>query len=120
MTSGDAFEVFYPKILRIMGKLMTLIPIRGNALGLAMIVATGLIAGVGALLLHLDDALVMIAVGVALIVMDLLIRLTVRQAQGWLTRPEFGGYLFFVPIWVVGIAIILINLINVFVVRAGA
>ncbi len=100
-----------------MGMLMTLIPIRGNALGLAMIVVTGLMAGVGALLLHLSDAVVMIAVGTALIVMDLIIRLTVRTAAGWLTGPQFGGYFFFVPVWVVGLVIILVNLINTFVLR---
>jgi hypothetical protein len=60
----------------------------------------------------------MIAVGTALIGMDLIIRLTVRTAQGWLTRPQFGGYFFFVPVWAVGLAIILVNLINTFVLRA--
>jgi hypothetical protein len=91
---------------------MTLLPIRGNALGLAMVVATGAIAGLGSLVFHLADALVMGAVGIALIVMDLLIRLRFRAAGGWLTKSEFGGYFFFVPMWVLGIVIIIVNVVN--------
>jgi hypothetical protein len=91
---------------------MTLLPIRGNALGLAMIVATGAIAGIGGLALKLPDAVVMGAVGAALIAMDLLIRLRFRPAAGWLTQRQFGGYLFFIPVWVVGIVIILANIVN--------
>ena len=91
---------------------MTILHIRGNALGLAMIVVTGAIAGVGGLVLHLADAIVMGAVGLALIAMDLLIRLSSRTAPGWLTRREFGGNLFFLPIWVVGLVVIAANIVN--------
>jgi hypothetical protein len=94
---------------------MTLIPIRGNALGLAMVVVTGLVAGLGSFVFRLGDALVMGSVGVALIAMDLLIRLRARPAAGWLTRSENGGYFFFVPVWVVGIVMIIVNIINVFI-----
>ncbi len=91
---------------------MTLLPIRGNALGLAMIVATGAIAGIGSLAFKLGDALVMLSVGGALIVMDLLVRLRFRPATGWLTQSQFGGSLFVAPVWGVGILIIVINIVN--------
>ena len=94
---------------------MTLIPIRGNGLGLAMVVATGVVAGLGSLVFRLGDALVMGAVGVALIAMDLLIRLRARPAHGWLTRSEHGGYLFFVPVWVVGVVMVGVNIMNALV-----
>jgi hypothetical protein len=94
---------------------MTLIPIRGNALGLAMVVVTGMIAGLGSLVFRLDDALVMMSVGAALIAMDVLIRLRARPAAGWLTQSQFGGYFFFAPVWVVGLVIIAVNVINVLV-----
>ncbi len=92
---------------------MTLIPIRGNALGLAMVVVTGVIAGVGSLVFRLGDALVMMSVGAALIAMDVLIRLRARPAAGWLTQRQFGGYFFFAPVWVVGVVIIAVNIISV-------
>lgn len=93
---------------------MTLLPIRGNALGLAMIVVTGAIAGIGGLVFKLADALVMISVGIALIVMDMLIRLRSRPAPGWLTNSQFGGFLFFVPMWGVGLLMIIVNLVSTF------
>mgnify|MGYP000942245792 CR=1 FL=1 len=92
-----------------------MLPIRGNALGLAMLVVTGAIAAVGGLVLQLGDALVMIAVGGALIVMDLAVRWRVRPAPGWLMQSHAGGYLFFVPVWVAGGVVILINVINALV-----
>ena len=91
---------------------MTLLRIRGNALGIAMLVATGAIAGIGGLVLKLGDAIVMISVGAALILMDLLIRFRSRPVAGWLTQSQFGGYLFFLPIWGAGILVIVINIVN--------
>ncbi len=93
---------------------MTLIPMRGNGLGLAMVVATGLVAGLGSFVFRLGDALVMSAVGVALIAMDLLIRLRARPAPSWLTQSQYGGYLFCAPVWVVGLVIIAVNVISAF------
>ena len=93
---------------------MTLLHLRGNALGLAIIVITGAIAGIGSLVFQLADALVMMSVSGALIVMDVLIRLRFRPAMGWLTQSQFGGFLFFVPVWGVGVLIIVINLVNTF------
>jgi hypothetical protein len=92
-----------------------LVHIRGNGLGMAMVVATGLIAGLGSLVLKLSDALVMLAVGVALIAMDLIVRLFYRQVPGWLMKREYGGYFFFVPVWILGVVVIAVNLVNVFI-----
>jgi hypothetical protein len=92
---------------------MSLLSIRGNTLGLAMIVATGAIAGLGGLVLKLPDALVMSAVGGALIVMGVIIRWRARPAPGWLTQSQFGGYLFFVPAWGTGLVIMVANVISV-------
>jgi hypothetical protein len=100
--------------------MMTLLRIRGNALGFAMIVASALVAGVGGFVLHLADAPVMIGVGISLILMDLFIRLRSRPAPGWLTQSQWGGYLFFVPVWVVGIVMIVVNIVNLFVNSSGS
>lgn len=89
-----------------------MLPIRGNALGLAMVVLTGGIAAVGAFVLQLGDALVMGAVGGALVVMDGLVRWRSRPAPGWLTQSFAGGFLFFAPVWIVGVVIIIANVIN--------
>lgn len=94
---------------------MTWLPLRGNALGLAMIVVTGAIAGLGSLALHLPDLVVMLGVGGALVVMDLLIRWMARPARGWLLQSQFGGYLFVAPAWGVGLLIIAANLAAQFI-----
>jgi hypothetical protein len=98
---------------------MSLLHIRGNALGFAMVVASALVAGVGGLVLHLADTPVMFGVGVSLILMDLFIRLRARPAPGWLTQSQWGGYFFFVPVWVVGIVMIVVNIVNLFVNSSG-
>lgn len=91
---------------------MSFLSIRGNALGLMMFVAGGVIAGVGSFVLRLGDVPVMLMVGVALITMDLLFRVRVRPAPGWLMQPQFGGFLLFVPVWIAGLAVIGINIVN--------
>lgn len=91
-----------------------MIRVRGNVLGFAMMVASALVAGVGGLVLRLADPLVMMGVGLALVLMDLLIRWRSRSTAGWLTQRQLGGYLFFAPVWVVGILVIVINVVNWF------
>lgn len=86
--------------------------IRGNALGVAMFVAGGVIAGIGGFVFKLGDAPTMIMVGIALILMDLIIRLRVRSQPGWLMSKQLGGYFFFVPVWILGIFVVVINVLN--------
>ncbi|MCA0455123.1 MAG: hypothetical protein LCI00_14205 [Chloroflexi bacterium] len=85
--------------------------INGNRLGILMFVVAALVAGAGSLLLKLPDPVTMIAVGVALIGMDSIVRLRSRATSGWLMHKELGGYLYFIPVWVAGIVVIVINLI---------
>jgi len=92
-----------------------MIPVYGNALGLAMIVVSAAVAGAGSLLLRLSDALVMGAVGTALILMDMGVRGMRRREPGWLTRSHLGGYLYIAPIWVVGLVVIAVNAVNLFI-----
>jgi hypothetical protein len=89
-----------------------MIPIQGNGLGLLMFVVAALIAGVGGFLLKLPDAVVMIAVGFGLILMDAIVRLRSRALPSWVTKKDLGGYLFFIPVWGFGIIVIVINIIN--------
>ena len=88
---------------------MGLIPIRGNGLGLAMIVLSAIVAGIGSAVLKLGDAAVMIGVGGALIAMDVLLRSRSRPQAGWLTQRQYGGFLYFIPIWGVGLVVIAAN-----------
>jgi hypothetical protein len=55
----------------------------------------------------------MISTGAVLIVIDLGLRFLKRQHQGWLTKSQYGGYVFFAPVWVFGIIVIVANIINV-------
>lgn len=38
-----------------------------------------------------------------------------KNGKDWLMGKNFGGYLFFAPVWIFGIIVIVINLINFFV-----
>jgi hypothetical protein len=89
--------------------------IQGNLLGFAMFVLCGVIALIGSFVLKLPNAPVMITIGATLILMDLIFRLKNLSKQGWLTKKELGGYLYFAPVWIFGIIVIVINIINVLV-----
>lgn len=91
---------------------MTLIPIRGNVLGIALFVVAGLIAGLLNLVFKLPNATTMIGVGLFLFIADLLIRVASRSKKGWLFQRELGGYLFFVPIWLFGIIVVIANVVS--------
>lgn len=84
--------------------------IRSNGWGLALFVLGGVIAGVGSFVLKIADAPVLMSVGLALIVGDLIIRARFRSQPGWLWQGHFGGRLFFLPMWVLGLIVLVANL----------
>ena len=89
--------------------------IQGNLIGFGMIIVTALIVVIGVFVLRLPNFVVMISVGVALTIIDLIFRLLNRQNEGWLMGKKFGGYLYFIPVWIFGFVVIAINIINVLV-----
>ena len=89
--------------------------IQGNLIGFGMFVIAGIVIAIGHFLLKLPDIAVMISGGIALIVVDLFLRLMKKNNQGWLMGKNFGGYLFFAPVWIFGIIVIGINVINFFI-----
>ncbi|WP_339375568.1 hypothetical protein [Pseudanabaena sp. UWO311] len=89
---------------------MIILLIRGNILGLLMFVAVSPIALIGGFLLKLADPITMCCVGVALVAIDLLVRFRSRPSKGWLTQREFGGTLFFLPVWAFGIVVVCLNI----------
>ncbi|MCW1970061.1 MAG: hypothetical protein KIH69_018270 [Anaerolineae bacterium] len=91
---------------------MSLIPIRGNMLGIALFVLAAIPALILGFVFKLSDAASMIGVGLFLLVADLLIRAASRSKKGWLFQRELGGYLFFVPVWVLGIIVVIINVVS--------
>ncbi|MBL8120631.1 MAG: hypothetical protein JNJ78_24120 [Anaerolineae bacterium] len=90
-----------------------MVMVNGNLLGLFMFIVCGSIALVGGLFLRLPDPVIMISIGLALICMDLIIRLRNRLQDRWLFGKQTGGYLFFIPTWIMGIIVIIINIINI-------
>ena len=86
--------------------------IRTNSWGLALFVVGGLIAGVGSFILKIADAPVLMSVGAALIVTDVIIRARFRHQPGWLFNRQCGGYLFYIPMWIIGVIVFAANLIN--------
>ncbi|MCU0481178.1 MAG: hypothetical protein MUE54_08195 [Anaerolineae bacterium] len=86
--------------------------IYGNGLGILMFMMCALPALVGGLLMRLPDPIVMGFVGVMLVAMDMVIRIRNRNQTGWLMKKELGGYLYFIPVWVLGVFVIILNIVN--------
>ena len=86
--------------------------IQGNKLGLLMFVVCGLVVIAGGFVLKLPDVVTMVGVGLALTLMDLVIRVRSRATPNWLMSKSVGGYLYFVPAWIGGIVVIAINIIS--------
>ena len=86
--------------------------IQGNMLGLLMFVTCGLVAIAGGFILKLPEIVTMIGIGSALMLMDIVVRLRSRSLPNWLMSKEVGGYLYFIPAWIGGIVVIIINIIS--------
>lgn len=89
----------------------------GNLVGFGMVVLTALLIALPGYLLKLPNSTVMIGVGVLLVVADFVIRLLNRERERWLFSSQTGGYLFFMPVWIFGIVVIVVNVINALVGR---
>ncbi|MBK7705102.1 MAG: hypothetical protein IPN69_09630 [Acidobacteria bacterium] len=89
---------------------MGLIPVRGNWLGLAMfVVVGGAVALVGGFVFKLSDVKTMIAVGAALVLVDFGFRFACRAQGKWVFGRDAGGYFVFLPVWILGAIVILLN-----------
>lgn len=86
--------------------------IQGNLLGFGLFILAAIFVAVGSLVLKLPDWIVMIAAGAVLVITDLILRFLQRNQKGWLIAKEIGGYLYFIPVWIFGIAVVIINLIS--------
>jgi len=86
--------------------------VHGNALGILMFMVCALPALVGGLFLRLPDPIVMGFVGIALVAMDMVVRIRNRKQTGWVMKKDLGGYLYFIPVWIFGIFVIILNIIN--------
>jgi hypothetical protein len=88
--------------------------INGNLVGFGMFAVAAVLIAIGSYVLKLPDAPVMVAAGVLLIVVDMALRLTKMKNTGWIWGNKFGGFLFFIPVWVFGIGVVVFNIINIF------
>jgi hypothetical protein len=86
--------------------------INGNLVGFGMVVVSALIIALPGCILKLPDLVTMIGVGVVLVAADLIIRLLNRGREKWLMGQRTGGYLFFIPVWIFGMGVIVANIIN--------
>ncbi len=88
--------------------------IRANGWGIAMTVTGGLLGGVSSYFLRLTDPQALMTLGAAWILFDGSLRLSRRgQTHWWLSR-QAGGWLWYVPVWVFGLVIMLISAIVAF------
>ncbi len=76
-----------------------------------MLASTIVIVILGTSVFAMQDQLLMMLVGAVLILGDMALRLRKRGLDKWLTRPDAGGHLFSVPVWIVGAVLFVINLI---------
>jgi hypothetical protein len=88
--------------------------IQGNLLGFFMFIFSGIFVISGYYVLKFPDWIVLITAGLVLTAADLVFRLLKTAQKGWLYKKESGGYLYFMPVWAFGIAVVLINIISHF------
>ncbi len=88
--------------------------IRGNGWGIAIVVVGGLLGGMSSYFLKLKDPQALIILGTAWVLMDLIVRLRFRYQPRWLLNRQAGGFLWYIPIWVFGLVILVVNMILVF------
>lgn len=90
---------------------MGMIPNRGNWLGLGMfVVVGGLVAFLDGFVLKPGDTIMIIAVGAAPAVADVAFRVVNRANPKGLFGKETGGnFFFFVPVWILGLLVVLLN-----------
>ena len=89
-----------------------MITVRGNWLGIGMFVMGGIIAGIAGFILKLGDFVTMVSVGIFLILADLGFRFFINKKSNKLFGKETGGYFFFIPVWVLGIVVVIINVVK--------
>jgi hypothetical protein len=68
---------------------------------LMVVIALGIASGIGQLAGPAAEGPSMIIAGLSCAAMDLVYRVR-RSGRRWL-RPSFGGALFFIPVWILGI-----------------
>ncbi len=88
-----------------------MISVRGNWLGLGMFAVGGIVAGIGGFFLKLGDVITMVTVGAVLVILDLAFRLTAIGKPNWIFGKQTGGFVLFVPVWVLGIFVIALNVL---------
>jgi len=88
--------------------------IQGNLLGFVMFIFAGVFVAIGAFGLKQPDWLVMITAGIVLTVTDFIFRVLQKQQLGWLMAKNLGGYLYFIPVWIFGLVVVVINIISHF------
>jgi hypothetical protein len=89
--------------------------VNGNLIGFGMLVVSAAVIVLPWYFLRPPDSMTMSGVGLILILMDLGLRFAKRGTERWLVSSFAGGYLFFIPVWVFGIAVIVLNVMNALV-----
>ncbi len=91
--------------------------INGNLVGFGMVILSALLVALPGYLLKWPDAVTMSGVGALLILADLTLRLQNQNSKKWLMSQQTGGYLFFIPVWVFGIGVVMLNIVNALVMK---
>lgn len=82
-----------------------------------MVVLSAVLVALPGYMFKLPDAATMIGVGVVLIAANLALRLALRGREKWLMSQQTGGFLFFIPVWIFGTAVIVLNLVNALIIK---
>lgn len=77
-----------------------------------MFLASAPIALIFSFAFRFGDAITMIAVGISLVVIDLAFRFLINTGEPRIFGKTTGGYFLFVPVWLLGILVIVLNMIN--------
>lgn len=80
-----------------------------------MVVLSALLIALPGYLLKWPNAATMCGVGILLIAADIILRMRSKGKEKWLMSHQTGGYLFFIPVWIFGIVVVVANIVNALV-----
>lgn len=83
--------------------------LRGNGWGIGLALTGGLIGGLCSYFLKLSDPHALMIVGGVWVALDLLLRLSRRQGPRALLERQTGGLIWSIPVWVLGLVMLLIS-----------
>ncbi len=83
--------------------------LRGNGWGIAIAVTGGLLGGMSSYFFRLPDPQALMILGATWMALDGGLRSARRHLPRWWISHRAGGFIWFVPVWILGFVIVVVS-----------